>query len=146
MAGRPKTIVNWEEIENYLKLGATLDDVARLTNISRRTLQRRCESDFNHNFDTLIKNNMINVQMSVRQALLKKVREGDTTSIIYANKTLGGLIEAKDQVMIELKKQSLEIEREKQAIVINTNIVNDEMVQLLTSNTIDLEKLNKNGS
>ena len=146
MAGRPKTIVNWEEIENYLKLGATLDDVARLTNISRRTLQRRCEEDYKHNFDTLIKNNMINVQMSVRQALLKKVREGDTTSIIYANKTLGGLIEAKDKVMIELKRESLEIERDKQAIIINTNVINDDMIQLLSNSSIDLEKLNKNES
>lgn len=109
---RPKIEINWEEIENYMQLGATTDDLVKLTKISESTLKRECKNKFGKQIKELLKENRNILALSLRNELVKKAKSGDTQALIYANKTLGKLIESKDLEYMRIKEEQLKQEKE----------------------------------
>ncbi len=104
--------IDWDEVENYFKLGATLEDVLHLTGLDKRTVQRRCKSDRGVKVHELIEKCIAYTVLSVRSSLIKKAKNGNTNAMMYFLNNYGGAMTEKDKQLLEIKRQELELKRE----------------------------------
>lgn len=141
-AGRPKIQINFKELENYLRLGATIDDCVELLCVSKRTLQRQVKEKYKCDFDTLKKQQQNMSKMSLRSQMMIKAKEGDTTALIFACKTVGGMLEEHHKQNIENKKREIEI-KEKELEKINKNVNINLDTELAKLSDEEIEKMLK---
>ncbi len=113
VTGRPKAVINWEEVGNYSALGATDEQISNMIGHDINTLKARCLDDNKMPFSQFIKKHKDGFVMSNRGVLKKQAEEGSTTAAIYLDKTVGKQMEEHQKQTIELKKEENNIEQTK---------------------------------
>ena len=83
---------NRTKVEHFKIAGLNNDEIAAQLGIDRKTLAKYYEINLTHG-----RNNM---KGAILGALMKKVRAGDTASIIFASKTIVGLKETQVQEFV----------------------------------------------
>lgn len=99
-----------KRLSTYCQLGLTKEEIANLYQVSLSTFHRIFKEQLNSNFDTFYKKHNTELKLSARRMKVKKAQEGDTTMIIYLNKTTGDLTEY-ERRQLALREQELEVRR-----------------------------------
>ena len=103
-----KQEVPWHEVEKYLKLGATMEDVCLLIGMSQTTFKRRLASDIGLTFTQYSHRCQTGMRMSIRSQLVKASKH-DSFALLFAAKSLGGLMEEKDKQQLALEERKVRI-------------------------------------
>lgn len=134
-----KRDIPWHEVEKYLKLGATLDDVCLLIGMSKTNFQRRLKEEIGMSFTDYSSKCQTGLRMSLRSRLVKK-SQYDTFALLFAVKSLGGLMETseKEKLNIEDRKVTILEQMEKD----NEELFRDDIInELLRLGGLDDEDI-----
>lgn len=98
--GRPKSKIDWNKVDNYLKAHCTGTEVAAVLGVCPDTLYRACESKFKVTFAVYSQQKKENGNAILRAKQFQSAIEGDKTMQIWLGK----------QHLGQREKQSTEIE------------------------------------
>lgn len=85
--GRPKKIINYQIVEKLAQIFCTQEEIARVLDISVRTLQR------DDKFCRIYKNGITEAKKSLRRAQLQTALTGNSTMLIWLGKQYLGQTE-----------------------------------------------------
>lgn len=109
MAGRPRAVIDWIKVDEYLRAGCSGTAIAGILGIHEETLYKACERDHKMGFSAYSQQKKSEGISLVRVMLYQKaLREKDNACLIFLAKTDGGMTEATKapppaQVSVELK-------------------------------------------
>lgn len=126
-----KRDIPWYEVESYLKLGATCRDVCLLIGMSETQFKRRLKEEKGLNFSDYAHIHQTSLRMSLRSRLVSASKY-DTNALIFAAKSLGGLMEEKErqQLIIEDRKITILEDMEKENDELFTDDIVNELIRL----------------
>ena len=78
--GRPKKIINYDLVESLGAIHCTVEEIANILNLNKRTLERDSE------FCRIYKKAIDNGKMCLRRYQWKAVEEGNTTMLVWLGK------------------------------------------------------------
>lgn len=84
MAGRPKFIIDYEQVEKLASIHCTQQEIATFLGCSVDTLQH------DEKFSAIYKKGLETGKMSLRRLQWKKAQDGNTTMLIWLGKNLLG--------------------------------------------------------
>ncbi len=94
-AGRPEAVIDWKQVEGYIKARCTATEIAATLGIDVSTLRRRCETDNNLNFATYYQQKRQVGRVTVKSVLYNSVLAAEydpkyiPALIFYAKSELG---------------------------------------------------------
>ena len=136
-----KQEVPWHEVEKYLRLGATMKDVCLLIGMSHTTFKRRLKDEIGLSFTDYSHKCQTGLRMSLRSQLVKASKH-DSFALLFAAKSLGGLMEEKDRQQLSLEERRIVIleQMEKE----NDELFKDDIIsELLRLGELDDESESK---
>jgi len=83
--GRPKAIIDWEEVEGLIQAGSSGVEIAHYYGVDKKTLYNRCESDNNISFSVLYRQNISRGNAMLRQATFQAALKGGNNSFYASN-------------------------------------------------------------
>ena len=109
--GRPRIRVDWEQIDDMLKIFCTAEEIAGILSFSVDTLDRRCKEDNGINFAEYSGQKRQHGKASLRRSqYVKATQEGNPTMQIWLGKQY---LDQKDQIESkETKEIKIVIDRE----------------------------------
>jgi hypothetical protein len=94
-----------QQIETMAGLGLTVEQIASVLNVSKRTFNRWCEDP---GILAHYKKGQDTAQVTIAQTLFQKARDGDTTALIWYEKTRAGRREVTQvEILDERVKEEL---------------------------------------
>ena len=89
--GRKPVPINWDKVETAMALGCDLKSCAMFGGVHWNTLERRIIERYGEGFREVRASFLTDFKVSALVALRKKVKEGDTKAILFANRALNGM-------------------------------------------------------
>lgn len=96
--GRPKVILDWEQIDKLCNLHCTGEEIASFLGVDYDTLQNHCKRDFKINFSEYIRQKSAGGKISLRRRQYSAAMEGNTTMLVWLGKNW---LNQTDQVTLE---------------------------------------------
>lgn len=74
--GRPKIVIDWDELDKLCEMQCTLDEIADWFKCSTDTIQNKCKSEQKMVFSTYFKKKSVGGRISLRRKQFKVATEG----------------------------------------------------------------------
>lgn len=87
--GRPIKEINWEQVENMLKIQCTEKEIASVLGVSRQTLNEKCKKEYGITFLALSEQNRVWGKISLRRQMFNRAKKSDPVLIFMAKNHLG---------------------------------------------------------
>ena len=88
MAGRPKSVIDWAEVDNLLKAQCTGTEIAGHLGIHPNTLYQACEELYKCNFSEYSQQKKESGKAMLRAMQFQTAMEGDKSLLIWLGKQL----------------------------------------------------------
>ena len=85
-AGRPKSIIDWELVDNLLRAQCTGTEIAGQLGISTDTLYNHCETEKKTNFSAYSQEKKESGKAMLRSMQYQTAMEGDRTLLVWLGK------------------------------------------------------------
>ena len=88
--GRPKIVIDENQLRSLLRLRPTLEDCANFFQCSQATIEKHINDKFDLTFKEFRDQNFVHTRFSVVRAALQKAMNGDTALMIFCLKNMAG--------------------------------------------------------
>lgn len=110
-----QSLINFDELDNYIKLGSTLKQSAYLLGVCEETLKNSIKNQFGCTWEEYKTSVEVDLKLTIRQMLLAKCAEGDTRAIIHADETIVKSTKGSHDERIALEERRLAIQEKQSA-------------------------------